>query len=43
MKVPIEEVLRKGGWSSSRTFATYYKRDIEEGDAFQDAVLQLSD
>ena len=43
MKVPIEDILKKGGWSNSTTFAKYYKRDIEKEDAFQEAVLQLSD
>lgn len=43
LKVPIEEVLKKGGWSNSLTFAKYYKKDIHNEDAFQDAVLQLTD
>jgi len=36
--VPLNNILEKAGWSSSRTFAKYYKKEIVK-DTFQDAVL----
>lgn len=40
--VPVQDILDKAGWSSERTFATYYNRPIQQGDQFQNAVLTLS-
>ena len=40
MSVPICHILSKAGWSRESTFAKHYNKEIvQEGDPFQDAVL----
>lgn len=40
--VPIQDILDMAGWSSERTFATYYNRPTQQADQFQQAVLNLA-
>ncbi|XP_076050262.1 uncharacterized protein LOC143030903 [Oratosquilla oratoria] len=40
MSVPIRHIMSKAGWSRESTFAKHYNKEIvQEGDPFQDAVL----
>lgn len=38
--VPIEDILKKAGWSSERTFSRFYDKKIVTEDRFVSAVLQ---
>lgn len=38
--VPIGDILRKAGWSSEKTFAKFYNKEIVQDDRFQHGVLQ---
>lgn len=37
--VPLDIILKKAGWSREKTFAKFYKRDIETEDKFVSGVL----
>lgn len=37
--VPVDEVLRKGGWARSSTFTKFYEKPIRKEDTFAAAVL----
>ena len=38
--VPVTDILQKAGWSRQSTFTKFYDREINEGDRFEEAVLQ---
>ena len=40
-KVPIETVLKTGGWSSVRTFANYYNKQIDDSEMFATSIVML--
>ena len=41
--VPLEEILKRGSWSSSNTWHNFYNKDIvQEGKCFQDLVYRKS-
>lgn len=40
--VPLDVILKKAGWSSEKTFAKFYKRDIETEDKFVAGVFGSS-
>lgn len=37
--IPIDNILKSAGWSSARTFAKFYDKQVEAGLDFQAAVL----
>jgi hypothetical protein len=37
--IPIDNILKSAGWSSARTFAKFYDKQVEAGLDFQTAVL----
>jgi hypothetical protein len=37
--IPIDNILKSSGWSSARTFAKFYDKQVEAGLDFQAAVL----
>jgi hypothetical protein len=37
--VPIDNILKSVGWTSARTFAKFYDKQVEAGLDFQAAVL----
>jgi hypothetical protein len=38
--VPVDEILRKAGWSNATTFSKFYEKDIAvEKDSFVSGVL----
>ena len=44
-QVPVQEILRKAGWSSAQTFAIYYDKNLDTSESsasqFQEAILTL--
>ncbi|CAH3031028.1 unnamed protein product [Pocillopora meandrina] len=42
-QVPVQEILRKAGWSSAQTFAIYYDKNLDTSESsasqFQEAIL----
>ena len=38
-KVPIETVLKTGGWRSKRTFANYYNKQIDDSEMFATSIV----
>ena len=38
-KVPIETVLKTGGWRSMRTFANYYNKQIDDSGMFATSIV----
>ena len=38
-KVPIEPVLKTGGWRSMRTFANYYSKQIDNSEMFATSIV----
>lgn len=42
-RVPVQEILRKAGWSSAQTFAIYYDKNLDTSESsasqFQEAIL----
>jgi integrase len=37
--LPIDQILKRATWASENTFARFYAKDIQEGQAFSQAVL----
>ena len=44
-QVPVQEILRKAGWSSAQTFAIYYDKNLDSSESsasqFPEAILTL--
>ena len=38
-KVPMETVLKTGGWRNMRTFANYYNKQIGNSEMFATSIL----
>ena len=38
--VPIQDILGRAGWSSSRTFDKFYNEPVYSKDSFATAILQ---
>ena len=39
-KVPMETVLKTGGWRNMRTFANYYNKQIGNSEMFATSILK---
>ena len=40
--VPLETIMAAAGWSAECTFATYYKKDVTEGNNYGQSILNCS-
>ena len=38
--VPLQEILKAGGWSRTSTFQTFYQKPLLPRDRFVDRILQ---
>ena len=38
-KLPIETVLKTGGWRNMRTFANYYNKQIDDSKMFPTSIV----
>ena len=40
--VPLQDILERAGWSSSRTFDTFYNKRLKENPSFDIAILDTT-
>ena len=40
-RLPVEQIFKRGNWSSKSTWQKFYNKNIEEDKTFEQAVLEM--